>query len=99
MATILANMVAADSCRHDVVDCGGIDICLELLNESPLDYKTPSEIAACERVQQKAAIALTRMCRDEINAATIVKSEGILYCILNFITSYFLVYTHVELGY
>lgn len=77
MATILANMVAADSCRHDVVDCGGIDICLELLNESPLDYKTPSEIAACERVQQKAAIALTRMCRDESNAATIVKSEGI----------------------
>uniref|UniRef100_K1PX53 Inscuteable-like protein n=1 Tax=Magallana gigas TaxID=29159 RepID=K1PX53_MAGGI len=77
VATILANMVAADSCRHDVVDCGGIDICLELLNESPLDYKTPSEIAACERVQQKAAIALTRMCRDESNAATIVKSEGV----------------------
>lgn len=77
VATILANMVAADSCRHDVVYCGGIDICLELLNESPLDYKTPSEIAACERVQQKAAIALTRMCRDESNAATIVKSEGV----------------------
>ena len=69
-------MVAVDSCRHAVVDCGGIDVCLDLLNESPLDYKTPAEIAACERVQQKATIAVTRMCRDENNAETIVKAEG-----------------------
>ncbi|XP_061185599.1 protein inscuteable homolog [Saccostrea echinata] len=77
VATILANMVAVDVCRQDVVTSGGIDICLELLHESPLDYKTPAEIAACERVQQKAAIALTRMCRDENNAATIIKAEGV----------------------
>lgn len=50
MVIILVNMVVADSCRYDVVDCGGIDICLELLNESFLDYKTLLEIAACERV-------------------------------------------------
>jgi hypothetical protein len=72
-------MVAVDVCRQDIVCSGGIDVCLELLSESPLDYKTPAEMAACERVQQKAAIALTRMCRDENNAVTIVKAEGRAY--------------------
>lgn len=72
-------MVAVDVCRQDIISSGGIDVCLELLNESPRDYKMPAETAACERVQQKAAIALTRMCREESNAVTIVKREGVVY--------------------
>ncbi|KAK3097404.1 hypothetical protein FSP39_009333 [Pinctada imbricata] len=77
VATVLANMVAVDVCRHDILGHGGISLALQLLNERPCDYKSPAEISACERVQQKAAIALTRMCREEEVAEKIVDSQGI----------------------
>ena len=69
-------MVAVDVCRHDIINHGGIELSLQLLSERPCDYKTVSEISACERVQQKAAIALTRMCREEEIAQNIVNAQG-----------------------
>ncbi|XP_033739941.1 protein inscuteable homolog [Pecten maximus] len=77
VATVLANMVAVDNCRQCIINSGGLDLCLQLLQERPLAYKSPSEIAACERVQQKSAIALARLCREEEIAQIIVEMEGI----------------------
>lgn len=34
-----------------------------MLSEKPKSG-TPAEVAACERVQQKAAVTLARLCRD-----------------------------------
>ena len=73
---MLANMVAVDVCRHSIINNNGISLCLELLNICPADFKLAPEISACERVQQKAAIALTRMCREEEIGKVIVSSEG-----------------------
>lgn len=77
VATVLANMVAVDNCRQCIINSGGLDLCLQLLQERPLTYKSSSEVAACERVQQKSAIALTRLCREEEIAQIIVEMEGI----------------------
>lgn len=64
-------------CRPSIINSNGISLCLELLNICPSNYKSAPEISACERVQQKAAIALTRMCRDEEVGKVIVSSSGI----------------------
>ncbi|XP_071136156.1 protein inscuteable homolog isoform X1 [Mytilus edulis] len=77
VVTVLANMVAVDVCRPCIINNNGISLCLELLSICPADYKSASEISACERVQQKAAIALTRMCREEEIGKIICTSEGI----------------------
>lgn len=69
-------MVAADSCRVGVIENNGIEACLGLLEEHPANYKKPTELAACERIQQKAAIALTRICRDVETAQTITEFQG-----------------------
>ena len=76
VVTVLANMVAVDVCRHSIINNNGISLCLELLNICPADFKLAPEISACERVQQKAAIALTRMCREEEIGKVIVSSDG-----------------------
>ncbi|TRY85897.1 hypothetical protein DNTS_011919 [Danionella cerebrum] len=54
VVTILANLSVLEQCTADL---------LVLLNEKPAS-SSPSESAACERVQQKAAVTLARLSRE-----------------------------------
>ncbi|XP_064628598.1 protein inscuteable homolog isoform X2 [Lineus longissimus] len=77
VATVLANMAVHESCCEELMESNGFELLLQFLQESPLNYKTNSEISACERVQQKSAIALTRLSRDPDHAWIIVKCQGL----------------------
>lgn len=69
VATILANMAGVESCRQEIVQCGGIDAILHFLQQRPNSsssgpnspkMESASAITACERLQQKSTIALSR---------------------------------------
>lgn len=53
----------------------GIERLLLLLGEKP-SSSSPSEGAACERVQQKAAVTLARLSRDNDVAHTAIQLKG-----------------------
>ncbi|WAR07922.1 INSC-like protein [Mya arenaria] len=75
--TVLANMATTELSRRDIVAYNGIPLLINFLQQRPAGCKQDVEIAACERLQQKAAIALTRLCRDEMTAQIIVELQGI----------------------
>ncbi|KAL3881407.1 hypothetical protein ACJMK2_027852 [Sinanodonta woodiana] len=77
IATVLANMAVIDSARNDILRNDGLSVLVSFLQERPNQYTKEAEIAACERVQQKAAIALTRLCRDGETAQVIIDLHGI----------------------
>ena len=76
IATVLANMAAIESSRYDIIMYNGIPLLIGYLLQRPASFKQEAEVAACERVQQKAAIALTRLCKDVETAQTIVDLQG-----------------------
>lgn len=64
-------------CTMSTLFCcsSGIDRLLLLLGEKP-SSSNPSEGAACERVQQKAAVTLARLSRDPDVAQTAIHLKG-----------------------
>ncbi|KAL4233063.1 hypothetical protein ACF0H5_007749 [Mactra antiquata] len=77
IATVLANMATTGSSRRDIIIYNGIPLLITYLQQQPSQYKQEAEISACERLQQKAAIALTRLCKDENTAQVIVDLQGV----------------------
>lgn len=73
---MLANMAAVESCCADITTNTGLDLLVTFLYETPPEYGNKAELAACERVQQKAAIALTRLCRESRNAQIVAQLKG-----------------------
>nr|XP_040140642.1 protein inscuteable homolog isoform X2 [Ictidomys tridecemlineatus] len=63
IVTILANMSVLEQCASDIVQENGVQLIVGMLSEKPRSG-TPAEVAACERVQQKAAVTLARLSRD-----------------------------------
>ncbi|XP_026883906.2 protein inscuteable homolog isoform X1 [Electrophorus electricus] len=63
VVTILANLSVLEQSASDVLHENGIERLLLLLGEKP-SSSNPSEGAACERVQQKAAVTLARLSKD-----------------------------------
>ncbi|XP_053418547.1 protein inscuteable homolog isoform X4 [Nycticebus coucang] len=63
IVTILANMSVLEQCASDIIQENGVQLIMGMLSEKPRSG-TPAEVAACERVQQKAAVTLTRLSRD-----------------------------------
>nr|XP_031537022.1 protein inscuteable homolog isoform X2 [Vicugna pacos] len=63
IVTILANMSVLEQCASDIIQENGVQLILGMLSEKPRSG-TPAEVAACERVQQKAAVTLARLSRD-----------------------------------
>ncbi|KAB0391383.1 hypothetical protein E2I00_004944 [Balaenoptera physalus] len=63
IVTILANMSVLEQCASDIIQENGVQLIMGLLSEKPRSG-TPAEVAACERVQQKAAVTLARLSRD-----------------------------------
>ena len=76
VVTVLANMAAVETCFPDIATNDGLDLLVQFLYQRPPKYGTEAEIAACERVQQKAAIALTRLSREARNAQIVVELDG-----------------------
>ncbi|XP_014668973.1 PREDICTED: protein inscuteable homolog [Priapulus caudatus] len=76
IATVFANMAAVERCRCEIVEKGGLELLMQLLQERPGVQQRATQKVACERVLQKSAIALTRLsCMEEI-AAEIVQLTG-----------------------
>ncbi|XP_066265128.1 protein inscuteable homolog [Branchiostoma lanceolatum] len=71
LCTVLANVAMLEQCREDIIKCNGLTVLVGFLHEKP-PYNKQTERVACERVQQKAAIALARLCKD-VNTAGVVK--------------------------
>jgi len=76
IVTVLANMAQSTSCFTDIVDNEGLSLLVNFLNIRPNAKLTEAELAACERVHQKSAIALTRLAKDPPNAQSIVSKGG-----------------------
>ena len=69
-------MAAIEPSRYDIIIYSGIPLLIGYLQQRPISCKQEAEVAACERVQQKAAIALTRLCKNAESAQTIVDLQG-----------------------
>ncbi|KAH0620919.1 hypothetical protein JD844_021827 [Phrynosoma platyrhinos] len=61
--TILANISVLDRCASEIIQGNGVQVLMEMLFEKS-SSGNPAEVAACERVQQKAAVTLARLSRD-----------------------------------
>ncbi|XP_059481014.1 protein inscuteable homolog [Neocloeon triangulifer] len=76
-ATLLANMAAVAEARAELAESGRAVVallCFLQIRSSPLQ-RAP-EISAAERVQQKSAIALSRLCSSQTVAQQIVDLQG-----------------------
>ena len=65
-----------DTCSPEIIKNGGLELLVQFLNQRSPRIATEAEQAACERVQQKAAIALARLSRDEETAQHIINLKG-----------------------
>ncbi|KAG8438442.1 hypothetical protein GDO86_008937 [Hymenochirus boettgeri] len=72
IATILANLSVVDNCASDIVQENGVQTLIGMLYEKSSSGR-PSEVSACERVQQKAAVTLARLSRDPHIAHSAIK--------------------------
>lgn len=76
VVTILANLSVLETCAHEVLQEQGVARLLQFLGERPCS-SSPSEGAACERVQQKAAVTLARLSREEEFAHTAIQLKAV----------------------
>lgn len=77
VATVLANMAAVGSCKAAVVEAGALVLLMSFLQVRPAKSMNQAELSACERVQQKSAIALSRLCGDVKTATTVTQMQGV----------------------
>ncbi len=76
IATVIANIAAVETCFPDILENHGIELLVQFLYEQQPEGGSEAERAACERVQQKAAIALSRLSKDPDTAQLIVELHG-----------------------
>ncbi|XP_060784540.1 protein inscuteable homolog isoform X1 [Neoarius graeffei] len=76
VVTILANLSVLEQTASEVLQEDGLERLLVLLGEKP-SSSSPSEGAACERVQQKAAVTLARLSRDPEVAQAAIKLRAV----------------------
>ncbi|CAL4118804.1 unnamed protein product [Meganyctiphanes norvegica] len=76
IATVLANLAGFREAAQEVVDAGGIACLLALLQTKSTSNKRLRDDTTSERVQQKSAIALSRLCGEESAARKLVELGG-----------------------
>ncbi|XP_042873245.1 protein inscuteable homolog [Penaeus japonicus] len=76
IATVLANLAGSRGAAEEVVAGGGVSVLLSLLNTRPAPSHRLPEVATAERVQQKSAIALSRLCVRAEVAREVVERGG-----------------------
>ena len=69
-------MSGTDSCCGEIVSNHGIELLVRFLCESEPQFGSEAELAACERLHQKSAIALTRLCKDEHSCQSVLDFQG-----------------------
>ena len=74
-------MATREHSRYDIIAYNGVPLLVSFLQQRPSSCRQEAEVAACERLQQKAAIALTRLCRDEMTAQIIVDLQGACFTV------------------
>ncbi|KAK6626100.1 hypothetical protein RUM43_006404 [Polyplax serrata] len=76
-ATIIANMSSVPECRKHLAEQRAVValLCFLEIHQSPL--QNAPEVAAAERVLQKSAIALSRLCSDTVVAKQVVELQGV----------------------
>ncbi|ETE68806.1 Protein inscuteable-like protein, partial [Ophiophagus hannah] len=72
IVTVLANLSVLDQCASEIIQQNGIQVLMEMLSEKAPFGNSP-ERAACEQVQQKAAVTLARLSRDPEIANSAIK--------------------------
>ncbi|XP_064489656.1 protein inscuteable homolog isoform X2 [Ornithodoros turicata] len=77
IATVLANASAEKACHADIVDAGSLIQLICFLQVRPSALQSNAETEACERVQQKSAIALARLCSDRSTAERVLQLQGV----------------------
>lgn len=77
VATVLANVASEKACHRDVVECGGLTVLLSLLQLRPNMLQKQVEVDICERIQQKSAIALARLCTSAMVAERVIQMQGV----------------------
>ncbi|KAL4622841.1 hypothetical protein GN956_G19898 [Arapaima gigas] len=80
VVTILANLSVLEQSATEVLQEKGIERLLLLLAEKP-SSSSSSEGAACERVQQKAAVTLARLSRDPDVAREAIQLQAVPHLI------------------
>ncbi|XP_069164849.1 protein inscuteable homolog isoform X2 [Procambarus clarkii] len=76
IATVLANLAGWREAAEEVVVGGGVALLLALLHTRPAPTHRLPEVATAERIQQKSAIALSRLCREASVAQQVVELGG-----------------------
>lgn len=84
-------MALLENCRNDIAEFNGLNLLVDFLNERPLNYfnqsstnlenseietSVESELSACVRVQQKAAIAISRFCKETKYTSQLIDLGG-----------------------
>eukprot|EP00096_Caligus_rogercresseyi_P012605 TRINITY_DN5333_c0_g1_i2.p1 TRINITY_DN5333_c0_g1~~TRINITY_DN5333_c0_g1_i2.p1 ORF type:complete len:347 (-),score=102.58 TRINITY_DN5333_c0_g1_i2:109-1149(-) len=81
VAAVLANMANSEPCRTELSQQGAIPILLEFLGasppEEPLSSEDYAQMAATQRVQQKSAIAISRMCSHPGSVEEVLRLNGL----------------------
>ena len=76
VATVLANMAAKEEYRTDLTSGGGLVLLMCFLQLRPSVGHGAPQLAACERIQQKAAIALARLCTNPETSNIVADMQG-----------------------
>lgn len=77
VATILANASAGKYCHADIVESGALTQLICYLQVRPSSLQSSGEVDACERVLQKSAIALARLCSCPSTAGMVLQMQGV----------------------
>lgn len=77
VATVLANVANISSCKQTLLSCGSLEVLLGFLRTQPSAARNQHQLTACEQIQQKAAIALARLCSDKVIVNAIADMNGV----------------------
>ncbi|KAK8780351.1 hypothetical protein V5799_018307 [Amblyomma americanum] len=77
VATILANASASKYCHADIIESGALTQLICYLQVRPSSLHSSGEVDACERVLQKSAIALARLCSCPSTAGAVLEMQGV----------------------
>ncbi|XP_075043506.1 protein inscuteable homolog [Mixophyes fleayi] len=76
IVTILANLSILDQSGWEILQENGVETLIAMLSEKPLSGSL-AEVSACERVLQKSAVTLARLCRHPDIAQAAIKHKCI----------------------
>ncbi|XP_076329183.1 protein inscuteable homolog isoform X2 [Tachypleus tridentatus] len=77
VATIMATMAVSCDCQQEIITSGGIELLMNFLEMQPSKFHSEAELVACERVKQKADIALSQLCMDLKTTAKTAQIQGV----------------------